>query len=96
MFESMLALTEEQLREKADQALKALGEVDEWMGAGEGVFLTGATPSNADVWLAAVLVSIRNVLGEEHEFWKRIASANGGRWTRYMAAFDAKNWFAVL
>jgi glutathione S-transferase len=94
-LEQMMALTEEFLQEKADDILKALGEVDGWMGAG-AVFLTGETPSNADVWLAATLVSIRNALGEEHEFWKRIAAANGGRWARYMAAFDAQNWFTVL
>jgi glutathione S-transferase len=94
--DQLLALDRAYLQEREDEVLKALGEVDGWMGADQGgVFLTGATPSNADVRLAALLVSIRSALGEDDAFWKRIASANGGRWARYMAAFDAQNWFAV-
>jgi hypothetical protein len=55
------------------------------------MFLTGKTPLKANVSLAALLVSIKNSLGENHEFWKRIASANSWQWTRYTAAFDAQD-----
>ncbi|KAI0031755.1 hypothetical protein K488DRAFT_71151 [Vararia minispora EC-137] len=83
---------------KIVEVLEVLNEVDGWFREGEadgpGDFLTGGAPCNADVTLAATLISVRNVGGDDSNLWQAILAANGGRWARYMELFKA--WYKVV
>lgn len=43
---------------------------------------------HADTAIAAFLISIRFVLGEHSEEWRRVESLNNGRWKRYLDYFE--------
>lgn len=57
-----------------------LGKVDTWYAKSGGVFLMGGSISWADLDIAAWLIWMKIVWGEESTQWKDIASWQGGRW----------------
>ncbi|KAI0029244.1 hypothetical protein K488DRAFT_73122 [Vararia minispora EC-137] len=93
-----LPAAEEERKEKIAEVLRVLDEVDGWLRGGEadgpGVFFTGEAPCNADVALAATLTSLKNASGKDSDVWQAILTANGGRWARYMDAFEP--WYHVV
>jgi glutathione S-transferase len=97
-MEQMGTFSQEHLAEKIDGVLKLFDEVDGWIRAGDkdGMFLTGDEPSNADVSIASGLILLKILLGEQHEMWKAVAGANGGRWVKYIDAFASRNAFNVV
>ena len=62
-----------------------LAKVDTWFAKSGGPFLMGSTVSWADLDVAAWLIWLRVVWGEESAQWKDIASWQGGRWGKLTA-----------
>ena len=52
----------------------------------KGPFVMGDTISWGDFYIAAYLMWLKNVLGEDSEEWKDIASWNEGRWLDLLRA----------
>ncbi|KAI0034693.1 glutathione S-transferase [Vararia minispora EC-137] len=67
-----------------------LGVIDRAISTngGKAMFLTGDILSNADVNLAAVLTWVLRLGGSESDLWRGISAAHGGRWVKYMDAFE--------
>lgn len=74
-----------------DKVRAELDEMRGWIAAGgeDALFLTGSTPSFADVDLAATLLGAWKIeRGDaESDVLQVIASAGGGHWVRFMEAF---------
>jgi glutathione S-transferase len=71
--------------------LKGLHAVAGFFDGGEagGPFAMGAEPCFADLDIASTFVWAQTVDGEgEGSLWADIAKADGGRWARYLEAFD--------
>ncbi|KZV76818.1 hypothetical protein PENSPDRAFT_548908, partial [Peniophora sp. CONT] len=66
-----------------------LGKAAGWIDAGAGVFIGGDEPLNADFNLVAMLLWAKMVGGKDHAVTRTILRANGGRWARYISAFDS-------
>jgi glutathione S-transferase len=72
-------------------ALKGLHAVAGFFDGGEagGPFAMGAEPCFADLDIASTFVWAQTVAGQgEGSLWADIAEADGGRWARYLEAFD--------
>jgi glutathione S-transferase len=73
------------------EMLEGLHAIVEFFDGGEagGPFAMGAEPCFADVDIASTLMWIKKIEGEgEGSLWADIAKADGGRWARYLEAFD--------
>ncbi|EIW58144.1 uncharacterized protein TRAVEDRAFT_148196 [Trametes versicolor FP-101664 SS1] len=68
---------------------KAFGTFAQWFQAdgADKPFLLGDSIGYADVTLAAVLVFMQIVLGEDGKEWADLKTWDEGRWTRYVDAF---------
>ncbi|PIL22627.1 hypothetical protein GSI_15318 [Ganoderma sinense ZZ0214-1] len=73
---------------------KATGKIAAWYegaaGGKERIFVLGdgASVTYADVVVAGFFVWFKVCLGEESEEWKEMASWNGGRWGKLLAALE--------
>ena len=98
--EAMLGEPLEEIAPKGSEKEKRLWEgardgfhaVAEWLdAAGDGgedkLFFGGDRIVFADVTVAAFLVWIRCIFGEESEEWQNVLGWDGGRWARFMQAF---------
>lgn len=66
----------------------AFSTVAGWYG-GEDIWIMGAEgPCYADLFIAAYLMWIKMVLGEESEEWKDVMAWDGGRWRRHISACE--------
>ncbi|KAJ3570057.1 hypothetical protein NP233_g4652 [Leucocoprinus birnbaumii] len=78
--------------EELEKTWKGLFEIftamEEWYAKSSGSFLVGDTPSFGDFTVAAMLQGMKIVFGEESEDWKKVTSANSGRWAKLLADLD--------
>jgi len=67
-----------------------LGVIDEVIRVhgDNSTFITGDSPANADINIAAVLTQIRRAAGSDSDIWRSILDAHGGRWARLMDALE--------
>ncbi|OBZ68988.1 hypothetical protein A0H81_11337 [Grifola frondosa] len=67
-----------------------LHKVTKWlsMDGNEKLFFMGETISYADITLASFLIWIRKVLGPDSQEWKNVKRWDGGRWGKFMEAFE--------
>lgn len=79
----------EDVEAKLEQIETILSKAAGWIDAGAGMFLGGDEPLNADFNLVAMLLWARMVGGEDHAVTSTILRADGGRWARYIAAFES-------
>jgi glutathione S-transferase len=94
----MVGLELEQIAPKDDADLDArvkkwealLKEAASYIDAGEGPFIGGASPINADLDMAAALTFCKRAGGLDHPVTKLAMSVDGGRWAKYLAPFEEK------
>ncbi|KAI9058482.1 glutathione transferase FuA class [Trametes sanguinea] len=69
---------------------KALRTFTQWLEADgtDKLFFLGDKIGYADIIVAGFLVWIRIVLGADSKEWADIKASDGGRWGRFMAAFE--------
>lgn len=74
--------------EEWEKVKKGFSTIDSWLQAGkaEGPFVLGAQPGFADFQVAAFLVWLRTIWGEDSVEWKDIKTWNEGRWLAYVDA----------
>ncbi|KAI1793087.1 hypothetical protein LXA43DRAFT_972095 [Ganoderma leucocontextum] len=78
-------------REERWVALESgLGKVAKWIETDgkERKFFMGDKPCFADFFVGAGLESMKRVLGEDGEEWRRVAQWHGGRWGRLVADLE--------
>ncbi|KAF9479948.1 hypothetical protein BDN70DRAFT_878247 [Pholiota conissans] len=85
--EATFGKTMEDLIPKGEEGVKewakykeGLGKVDAWYAKTSGPFLMGDTVSWADFVVAAYIVWLRIIWGEDSKEWKDITSWHDGRW----------------
>jgi len=88
-----LTRTEAQRAELLDALLGVLDEIDSFGARRAGEFLLDNQVSCCDVVVAATLVWMCKVSGEESAEWVAVMTANGGRWRWLMERFA--EWEAV-
>lgn len=76
--------------EQLQKAKSAFDTIDGWYKkAGQGkVFLMGDSSSWADVAVAALFLSVRNIGGRDTKEWQIVSRWHGGRWGKLAAALD--------
>jgi len=75
-------------------AVDGLKQIGEWIDKEGGPFIMGNQPCLADCDVAAFFIGVRVAEGEgEGSVWNAIASAEGGRWKKYLEHFD--KWMTV-
>lgn len=67
-----------------------MGKIAQWIEVDgkDRKFFMGDKPCYADFFIGAGLESMKRVLGEDSEEWRRIAQWHGGRWGRLVAALE--------
>jgi len=77
------------------KSLEGLAQIGGWIDKeADGPFVMGKEPCFADCDVAAFLTTAKVIEGEEEgSLWVAIASAEGGRWKRYLEQFD--KWTTV-
>ncbi|KAI0640076.1 hypothetical protein C8Q77DRAFT_1045841 [Trametes polyzona] len=81
------AIREEQWK----QLGAAFGQIARWLDAGgdkEKKYFFGETPTFADIALAARLIWMKRILGDDSDEWKRVERWHEGRWVRQIQAFE--------
>ncbi|KAI8990692.1 hypothetical protein BD414DRAFT_484497 [Trametes punicea] len=72
------------------QLQTGFGRIAQWLAAGgkERKFFMGDYITFADITLAARLMWMKRILGEESEEWRDVEKWDGGRWARLVEAFE--------
>ncbi|KAJ3570061.1 hypothetical protein NP233_g4656 [Leucocoprinus birnbaumii] len=63
--------------------------MDGWYEKSSGPFLVGDQPSFGDFTVAASLMGMKILFGEESEDWKKVSAANNGRWLKLLSDLEA-------
>ncbi|VDC01029.1 unnamed protein product, partial [Peniophora sp. CBMAI 1063] len=92
-FEDIAPKGEDALKTRLAEIEVVLGKAARWIDMGPGIFVGGEGPLNADFNLVAMFLWAKMVGGDEHPVTRDILRADGGRWVRYIEAFDA--WTAL-
>ncbi|KAI0334079.1 hypothetical protein GY45DRAFT_1296000 [Cubamyces sp. BRFM 1775] len=76
--------------EQFKQLEKGFGQVAQWLDAGgkQRKYFMGDDITFVDIALAARLLWMKRVLGDDSDEWKSVENWHGGRWARLVAAFE--------